>query len=111
MAAIAALGASAVRSAAGATSHETDAVAAERESSAERRQLTVMFCDLVGSTALSSRLDPEDLHEVMRLYQDTVSGVVARFGGYVGNFLGDGIVAYFGWPRAEECMVRPRVSR
>jgi class 3 adenylate cyclase/tetratricopeptide (TPR) repeat protein len=102
MAAIAALGDSAVRSAAGATSHETDAVAAERESSAERRQLTVMFCDLVGSTALSTRLDPEDLHEVMRQYQDAVSGVVARFGGYVGNYLGDGIVAYFGWPRAEE---------
>ncbi len=70
--------------------------------SAERRQLTVMFCDLVGSTALSRRLDPEDLSEVIRSYQDMVSGVVARHGGYVANFLGDGIVAYFGWPHADE---------
>jgi class 3 adenylate cyclase/tRNA A37 threonylcarbamoyladenosine biosynthesis protein TsaE len=70
--------------------------------SAERRQLTVMFCDLVGSTALSRRLDPEDLRELIRGYQDAVSGVVARHGGYVANFLGDGIVAYFGWPRADE---------
>jgi class 3 adenylate cyclase len=69
---------------------------------AERRQLTVMFCDLVGSTALSRRLDPEDLRELIRNYQDAVSGVVARHGGYVANFLGDGIVAYFGWPRADE---------
>jgi class 3 adenylate cyclase/predicted ATPase len=72
------------------------------EVNAERRQLTVLFCDLVGSTELSNRLDPEDLRDVMRQYQDTVSGVVARFGGYVANFLGDGIVAYFGWPRADE---------
>ncbi|MEE8197814.1 MAG: hypothetical protein V3T69_11635, partial [Acidiferrobacterales bacterium] len=56
---------------------------------AERRQLTVMFCDLVGSTALSQRLDPEDLREVMRRYQDTVAGVVARFEGHVAKFLGD----------------------
>jgi class 3 adenylate cyclase len=69
---------------------------------AERRQLTVMFCDLVGSTALSRRLDPEDMREVIRGYQDAVSGVVARYGGYVANFLGDGIVAYFGWPQADE---------
>jgi class 3 adenylate cyclase/tetratricopeptide (TPR) repeat protein len=69
---------------------------------AERRQLTVMFCDLVGSTALSARLDPEDLRELIRGYEDAVSGVVARHGGYVANFLGDGIVAYFGWPRADE---------
>ncbi len=57
---------------------------------AERRQLTVMFCDLVGSTALSQRLDPEDLREVMRRYQDPVAGVVARFEGHVAKFLGDG---------------------
>jgi class 3 adenylate cyclase/tetratricopeptide (TPR) repeat protein/ABC-type transport system involved in cytochrome c biogenesis ATPase subunit len=73
-----------------------------RQDSAERRQLTVMFCDLVGSTALSRRLDPEDLGEVIRGYQDAMSGVVARHGGYVANFLGDGIIAYFGWPRADE---------
>ena len=69
---------------------------------AERRQLTVMFVDLVGSTALSSELDPEDLREVMRSYQDAVAGVVARYEGHVGKFLGDGVLAYFGWPRAYE---------
>jgi len=70
--------------------------------SAERRQLTVMFSDLVGSTALSQRLDPEDVRELIRSYQDAVSSVVAQYGGYVANFLGDGIVSYFGWPRADE---------
>ncbi|MFQ5955672.1 MAG: adenylate/guanylate cyclase domain-containing protein, partial [Kiloniellales bacterium] len=69
---------------------------------AERRQLTVMFCDLVGSTELSARLDPEDLREVMRRYQDTVAGLVARFEGHVAKFLGDGVLAFFGWPRAYE---------
>ncbi len=69
---------------------------------AERRQITVVFCDLVGSTALSQRLDPEDLREVMRRYQDTVAGVVARFEGHVAKFLGDGVLAFFGWPRAYE---------
>ena len=69
---------------------------------AERRQLTVMFCDLVGSTELSVRLDPEDLHDLMRRYQDAVAGVVARFEGHVAKFLGDGVLAYFGWPRAHE---------
>jgi class 3 adenylate cyclase len=69
---------------------------------AERRQLTVLFCDLVGSTELSRRLDPEDLRDLTRRYQDGVAGVVARYGGYVANFQGDGIVAYFGWPLADE---------
>ncbi|WP_420964580.1 AAA family ATPase [Bradyrhizobium sp. B120] len=69
---------------------------------AERRQLTVMFCDLVGSTALSARLDPEDMREVMRSYQDACSGVIARYEGFVAKFLGDGIVAYFGYPLAHE---------
>src|SRR5215469_11418321 len=68
----------------------------------ERRQLTVLFCDLVGSTELSRRFDPEDLRELIRHYQDAVSGAVIRHGGYVANFLGDGIIAYFGWPRADE---------
>jgi predicted ATPase/class 3 adenylate cyclase len=68
----------------------------------ERRQLTVLFCDLVGSTELSARLDPEDLREVMRRYQDTVAGVVARFEGHVAKLLGDGVLAFFGWPRAYE---------
>lgn len=70
--------------------------------SAERRQLTVMFCDLVGSTALSQRFDPEDLRELMRHYQDAVSGAVTRYGGFVAKFLGDGVLAYFGWPQAYE---------
>ncbi len=73
-----------------------------RTAEAERRQLTVMFCDLVGSTELSARLDPEDLREVMRRYQDTVAGVVARFEGHLAKFLGDGVLAFFGWPRAHE---------
>lgn len=69
---------------------------------AERRQLSVMFCDLVGSTELSARLDPEDMREVLRRYQDTVAGVIIRHDGYVANYLGDGVLAYFGWPTAHE---------
>ena len=69
---------------------------------AERRQLTVMFCDMVGSTALAARLDPEDLHEVMRRYQESCAEVVARYEGHVGNYVGDGILAYFGYPKAHE---------
>jgi class 3 adenylate cyclase/predicted ATPase len=69
---------------------------------AERRQLTVMFCDLVGSTALSQRLDPEDMREVIRAYQDTCAGVITGFEGFVAKFMGDGVLAYFGYPRAHE---------
>lgn len=69
---------------------------------AERRQLTVMFCDLVGSTGLSRRLDPEDMRSVITSYQGAVSAEVARFGGHVAKFMGDGVIAYFGWPRAHE---------
>ena len=61
-----------------------------------------MFVDLVGSTALSTRLDPEDMREVIRAYQDAVAGEVARFEGHVAKFMGDGVLAYFGWPRAHE---------
>lgn len=68
----------------------------------ERRQLTLMFVDLVGSTDLSRRLDPEELREIMRAYQDTVAGEIARLEGHVAKFLGDGVLAYFGWPRASE---------
>jgi class 3 adenylate cyclase/predicted ATPase len=71
-------------------------------SEAERRQLTVMFVDLVGSTALSARLDPEDMRDVIRAYQDTVAGAIVRFEGHVARFMGDGVLAYFGWPRAHE---------
>ena len=61
-----------------------------------------MFCDLVGSTALSARLDPEDMREVIRAYQDACSGAVARYDGFVAKFMGDGVLAYFGYPRAHE---------
>jgi len=69
---------------------------------AERRQLTVMFFDLVGSTALSGRLDPEDYREVIKSFQKTVSEAVRRFDGYVAKYLGDGILVYFGYPQAHE---------
>ena len=69
---------------------------------AERRQLTVMFCDLVGSTELSSRLDPEDLREVMRAYQDSCAHAIERFDGHIAQTLGDGLMVYFGYPRAHE---------
>jgi predicted ATPase/class 3 adenylate cyclase len=69
---------------------------------AERRQLTVLFCDMVGSTALASRLDPEDLHEVLRRYQETCAAVISRFEGHIGHYVGDGILAYFGYPTAHE---------
>ncbi len=68
----------------------------------ERRQVTVMFCDLVESTALSRRIDPEDLREIIRSYQKACGSVIERYGGYVGRYLGDGILAYFGYPQAHE---------
>ncbi len=71
-------------------------------SEAERRQLTVLFCDLVASTELATRLDPEDLREVIRAYQDACAGAIVRFEGHVAKFMGDGVLAYFGWPRAHE---------
>ena len=70
--------------------------------SAERRQLTVLYCDLVGSTQLAEQLDPEDLRDVMRLYATLSTGIVARFGGQVAEIVGDGIVCYFGYPQAFE---------
>ena len=69
---------------------------------AERRQLTVMFVDLVDSTALAARLDPEEMAEVLRTYQSAVAGAIARFEGHVAKYMGDGVLAYFGYPRAHE---------
>ena len=69
---------------------------------AERRHLTVMFADLVGSTALSERLDPEDMREVLAAYHQAVSAEVARFEGYIAKLMGDGVLVYFGWPQAHE---------
>jgi class 3 adenylate cyclase len=69
---------------------------------AERRQVTVMFSDLVGSTALSARMDPEDLREVISAYQNCVAETVRRFGGFVAKYMGDGILVYFGYPEAHE---------
>ena len=69
---------------------------------AERRQLTVLFCDLVESTALSSQLDPEDLREVVRAYQTTCAEVIQRFEGHIAQYLGDGLLVYFGYPQAHE---------
>src|SRR6478672_9355085 len=75
--------------------------AAARDS-AERRQLTVMFCDLVGSSALSARLDPEDLRAVMGHYHGCIAEVVARNEGVIARYMGDGVLAYFGYPQAHE---------
>jgi class 3 adenylate cyclase/predicted ATPase len=69
---------------------------------AERRQLTVMFCDLVGSTELSSRLDPEDLGEVIAAYHSTVGNIIEEAGGFISRYLGDGVLVYFGYPQAHE---------
>jgi class 3 adenylate cyclase len=69
---------------------------------AERRQLTVLFCDLVDSTALASQLDPEDWREVVRAYQQASAEVIGRFDGYIAQYLGDGLLVYFGYPLAHE---------
>src|ERR1700730_3010392 len=72
------------------------------EDRAERRQVTVMFSDLVGSTVLSTRMDPEDLREVISAYQKSVAETVGRFGGFVAKYMGDGVLVYFGYPQAHE---------
>ena len=69
---------------------------------AERRQLTVMFCDLVDSTTLSAQLDPEEYREVVRAYQKVCSEVITRFDGHIAQLLGDGLLVYFGYPQAHE---------
>ena len=73
-----------------------------RSPEAERRQLTVLFCDLVDSTALAARLDPEELREVVRAYQAACAEVIGRFEGHIAQYLGDGLLVYFGYPLAHE---------
>jgi class 3 adenylate cyclase/predicted ATPase len=80
----------------------TSPVAMPTSDTAERRQVTVMFSDLVGSTALSARMDPEDLREVISAYQKCVAETVQRFGGFVAKYMGDGVLVYFGYPQAHE---------
>ena len=80
----------------------SSAPSAHPEDRAERRQVTVMFSDLVGSTALSARMDPEDLREVISTYQKCVTETVGRFGGFVAKYMGDGVLIYFGYPQAHE---------
>ena len=84
-----------------ASAAESPAPATMRDA-AERRQLTVMFVDLVGSTALSARLDPEDMHEIIAAYQQCCAGLIAANGGFVAGYMGDGVLAYFGYPYAHE---------
>ena len=96
----------ALRSDASATAPSTPTTpavpSAHPEDRAERRQVTVMFSDLVGSTALSARMDPEDLREVISVYQKCVAETVGRFGGFVAKYMGDGVLVYFGYPQAHE---------
>ena len=75
---------------------------ASHEDAAERRQLTVMFCDLVGSTAMSARLDPEDMREIIAAYHQCCASLIERGGGFVAKYMGDGVLAYFGYPQAHE---------
>ena len=86
----------------GADATTTSPASVSPEDRAERRQVTVMFSDLVGSTALSARMDPEDLREVISSYQKCVAETVGRFGGFVAKYMGDGVLIYFGYPQAHE---------
>ena len=88
---------------------DTSAVASPGEvrrvsaaSRAERRQVTVMFSELVGSTTLSARMDPEDFGEIVSAYHKSIAETVHRFGGFVANYMGDGVLVYFGYPQAHE---------
>ena len=84
-----------------AVSPDTPPFPPERDQ-AERRQLTVVFCDLVDSTALSRRLDPEDLQDMIRRFLDACSQAIGRFNGYIAKYMGDGMLVYFGYPQAYE---------
>jgi hypothetical protein len=77
-------------------------ISASVETTGERRHVTVMFSDLVGSTALSAQMDPEDLREIISAYQKCVAETVRRFGGFVAKYMGDGVLVYFGYPQAHE---------
>ena len=99
---LAAIAALSVEPAAAVIASTPVAATPREESAAERRLLTIMFCDLVGSTELATRLDPEDLREVIGLYHRTAADVLSRFGGFVAKYMGDGILAYFGYPQAHE---------
>ena len=79
-----------------------DAAVTPTASGVQRRQITVVFCDLVGSTALSARVDPEDLREFLDSYRGAVAAVVQEHTGWVAQYLGDGVLAYFGYPKASE---------
>ena len=80
-----------------------------RPGDGERRQLTVMFCDLVGSTPLAEKLDPEDLREVVEAYHALCATVIDRFAGHIAQYVGDGVVVYFGYPVAHEDAVQRAV--
>ena len=101
LAAIAALNAGRPAAAVTGTFHDTPEPAA---GIGERRQLTVMFCDVVGSTALSARLDPEDPSKLIRSYQACVAITIARFAGFIARYVGDGVLIYFGWPEQARAM-------
>ena len=100
--AVAALGSDAGTKAADEPRSGTSAPGAFAEDRAERRQVTVMFSDLVGSTAMSARMDAEDLREIISAYQECVTETVQRFGGFVAKYMGDGVLVYFGYPQAHE---------
>ena len=91
-----------ILSAIAALNEEDLPAAAVHKEEAERRQLTVMFCDLVGSTEMSQRLDPEDLRQLLTSYQGACNAAIARFDGYVARYMGDGLLVYFGYPVAHE---------
>src|SRR5262245_15707557 len=92
----------AIRDIGGPTTAAPQTAAAAPQDSAERRQLTVMLCDLVGSTALSVKLDPEDLRGIIASYHRCCTELVERNGGFVARYMGDGVLAYFGYPQAHE---------
>ncbi|HUC70956.1 MAG TPA: adenylate/guanylate cyclase domain-containing protein, partial [Stellaceae bacterium] len=100
--AIAALGSAGTAAAASATAVTAAPADVRASADAERRQLTVMFCDLIGSTALSTRHDPEDLRELVGDYHRAVAETVGRFDGFVAKYMGDGVLIYFGYPQAHE---------